>query len=113
MDRYGSSLLKIRVGMGVHVVSEAALRGGTIVKVRSLVDRQNGAPLQVDYLLHQNDGEWQVFDVIVEGISFVQTFRSVFGEVLHTKSVADVTSDLRSGRIAPAATPIERAIHKQ
>jgi phospholipid transport system substrate-binding protein len=99
MQRYGNSLLEVDPGLNVKVVSEVALRGGTIVKVMSLIDRRSGAPVPVDYLMHRNGGQWQVFDVLVEGVSFVQTFRTQFDDELRTKTVAQLTADLRAGRI--------------
>lgn len=99
MKRYGNSLLEVDPGLNVKVTSETPLRGGTIVKVMSLIDRRNGAPVPVDYLMHRNAGQWQVFDVIVEGVSFVQTFRTQFDDELRSKTLAQLTDDLRAGRI--------------
>ncbi len=113
LDRYGSSLLKIPTGLGVRIVFATSLHDGAIVKVRTLVDRTNATPMQVDYLLHKNAGEWQVFDVIPEGISFVQTFRFVFADVLHAKSLAEVTRDLRTGKILNGAVATDRVLGRQ
>jgi phospholipid transport system substrate-binding protein len=99
MKRYGNSLLEVDPGLNVKLVSDTALRNGTIVKVMSLIDRRNGAPVPVDYLMHLNAGQWQVFDVIVEGVSFVQTFRTQFDDDLRSKTLAQLTDDLRAGRI--------------
>jgi phospholipid transport system substrate-binding protein len=110
MARYGSSLLKIHPGLRVKVVSEVPLREGSIVKVVTLVDRSNGAQISVDYLFHQHAGQWQVFDVIVEGISFVQTFRIVFADVLLSKPLPAVTEDLRAGKILVGPTAIDHPL---
>ena len=99
MDRYGNSLLKMQTRLNVRVVSEQPLRDGTIIKVKSVVERRNGSPVSVDYLFHEKGGHWQVFDVIIEGISFVQTFHFVIGNQLRTESLAKLTSDLRSGAL--------------
>ncbi len=113
LDRYGSALLKIDPGLLVNVVSQTSLRDGTIVKVTSLVDRRHGAPISVDYLFHQRAGHWLAFDVVVEGVSFVQTFRAVFAEALRSKSLRDVTADLRSGRIQLGVHPAGQLPQKQ
>lgn len=99
LNRYGNSLLKVHPGLNVRVVSETPLRNGTIIKVACLIDRRAGPPVEVDYLLHQNAGRWQAFDVIVEGISFVQTFRAMFVDELRSKSLAQITEELRDDRI--------------
>lgn len=99
MKRYGNSLLQVDPGLNVKLVSETPLRNGSIVKVMSRIDRRTGAPVPVDYLMHQNAGQWQVFDVIVEGVSFVQTFRTQFDDELRSKTLAQLTDDLRAGKI--------------
>lgn len=99
MQRYGNSLLEVDPGLNVRVLSETPLRNGTIIRVVSQITRKSGAPVPVDYLFRQNDGQWQVFDVIVEGVSFVQTFRSQFADDLRTKSLGQVTADLRAGKV--------------
>lgn len=36
----------------------------------------------VDYRLRQNDGQWKIIDVIVEGVSMVSNFRSQFQDIV-------------------------------
>ncbi len=109
MTRYGNSLLEVDPGLAVKIVSETPLRGGAIVKVVSRVDRRNGAPLSIDYMFHRSAaGRWQAFDVIVEGVSFVQTLRSQFGEALQTRSLAQLTADLRANKVELSAPKSRR-----
>src|SRR3546814_8154273 len=56
--------------------SETSLPRGLGVKVSSEMLRSDGEAIPVDYLMRQSGGQWKVFDVMVEGVSFVQTFRS-------------------------------------
>jgi phospholipid transport system substrate-binding protein len=104
MLRYGNSLLEVDPGLTVKIVSTTPYRDGSIVKVLSLIDRKTGSPVAVDYLFHQNGGRWQVFDVIVEGVSFVQTFRTQFDDELRSKSLAQITADLRANKIQADAS---------
>ena len=53
----------------------------------------------VDYLMRKSGASWKVFDVMVEGVSFVQTFRSQFDAPLSNKSIKQVAADLRAGRV--------------
>lgn len=99
MGRYGSSLLDFNTRLRVRVKSETALRGGTITKVSSEMIRSAGEPIPVDYLMRKVGGQWKVFDVMVEGISFVQTFRNQFDAPLRSKSIKQVASDLRAGKL--------------
>lgn len=99
MRRYGNSLLEVEGGTDVAVTGEQPLRDGAVVRVTSQITRRAGSPIPVDYLMRRTDGTWKVFDVIVEGVSFVQTFRSQFDAALRTKSLAQLTQELRAGAL--------------
>ena len=99
MQRYGSSLLDFNTRLKVRIKSETPLRNGSIVKVSSEMLRQGGEPIPVDYLMRKVGSTWKVFDVMVEGVSFVQTFRSQFDAPLKRKSIAQVAADLKAGKL--------------
>ena len=99
MQRYGSSLLDFNTKLRVRIKSESALPRGLGVKVASELQRSGGEPIPVDYLMRQSGGTWKVFDVMVEGVSFVQTFRQQFDNELTHKSIKQVAADLRSGEL--------------
>jgi len=104
MRRYGSSLLDFNTKLRVRVKSETALPRGLGVKVSSEMLRQGGEPIPVDYLMHQSGGTWKVFDVMVEGVSFVQTFRQQFDNELTSKSIRQVATELRNGQLKADAS---------
>ena len=104
MQRYGSSLLDFNTQLRVRVKSETPLPRGLGVKVSSEMLRSGGDAIPVDYLMRQSGGRWKVFDVMVEGVSFVQTFRQQFDAELQTKSIAQVTQALRSGQLQADAS---------
>ena len=66
------------------------------MKVSTLVERRNGKTVSVDYILAPVDGEWKVFDVMVEGFSYAMTLKSAFNEDLRSKSVAQVAEQLEA-----------------
>jgi phospholipid transport system substrate-binding protein len=99
MQRYGDSLLDFNTRLRVRVKSETALPRGLGVKVSSEMLRSGGEPIPVDYLMRRSGGTWKVFDVMVEGVSFVQTFRQQFDAELTHKSIRQVAADLRSGQL--------------
>lgn len=103
MQRYGSSLLDFNSKLTVRVKSEQPLRGGSIVKVSSEFLRAGGEPIPVDYLMRKTGTQWKVFDVMVEGVSFVQTFRNQFDAPLKQKSIVQVAADLRAGKLQASA----------
>jgi phospholipid transport system substrate-binding protein len=99
MSRYGTSLLDFNTKLRVRVKSETALPGNRGVKVSSEMLRAGGEPIPVDYLMRNVGGQWRVFDVMVEGISYVQTFKNQFDAPLRQKSIAQVAADLRAGKM--------------
>ena len=99
MARYGSALINFDTGLKVRVKSETPLRNGAIVKVSSEFMRAGGQTTPVDYLMRKTGANWQVFDVMVEGVSFVQTFRNQFDAPLTSKSIKQVAADLRAGKM--------------
>jgi phospholipid transport system substrate-binding protein len=99
MQRYGSSLLDFNTQLRVRVKSEKPLERGFGVKVSSEFLRQGGEPIPVDYLMRKTGTQWKVFDVMVEGVSYVQTFRSQFDAELQRKSIRQVAAELRNGQL--------------
>ena len=103
MARYGTSLLDFNSKLRVRVKSETPLPGNRGVKVSSEMLRDGGEPIPVDYLIRNVGGQWRVFDVMVEGISYVQTFKNQFDAPLRQKGIAQVAADLRAGKMQPNA----------
>ncbi len=99
MSRYGSSLLDFNTRLKVRVKSEAPLPNGRGVRVSSEFLRQGGEPIPVDYLMRNTGSGWKVFDVMVEGVSFVQTFRAQFDGPLSRKPIAQVAAELKAGKL--------------
>lgn len=99
MQRYGSSLLDFNTKLRVRVKSETPLPRGLGVKVSTELLRSGGDPVPVDYLMRKTGNQWKVFDVMVEGVSFVQTFRQQFDAELQRKSIAQVAAELRNGQL--------------
>lgn len=102
MQRYGAALLAFDGRPRIRLKSETPLPNNRGVRVSTEILRDGGDPIPVDYLV-RNNGGWKIFDVMVEGVSYVQTFRSQFDAPLRQKSIPQVAADLRSGALRPAA----------
>ncbi|UWX04025.1 ABC transporter substrate-binding protein [Pseudoxanthomonas sp. NC8] len=100
MQRYGAALVTIEGKPRIKLKSETPLPGNRGVKVSTEVVREGGNPIPVDYLM-RNNGGWKIFDVMVEGVSYVQTFRSQFDAPLRQKSITQVAAELRAGTLQP------------
>jgi phospholipid transport system substrate-binding protein len=100
--RYGQSLLDFNQRLRVRIKSETPLPGNRGVRVSTEMLRESGDPVPVDYLLRNVNGQWKVFDVMIEGVSYVQTFKNQFDAPLRQKSIRQVAADLRAGRLQAA-----------
>ena len=49
--------------------------------------------------MRKTGSEWKVFDVMVEGVSFVQTFRNQFDGPLSRQSIPEVAAQLEAGKL--------------
>ena len=103
--RYGTALLEFNTRLQVKVTSETPLPGNRGVRVSTQMLRQGGAPILVDYLLRNVNGQWKLFDVMVEGISYVQAFKTQFAAPLAQTSIRQVAADLRAGRMQASTAP--------
>lgn len=99
LENYGDALLKVDPGLKVEVKGEKPLRGGAIVRVSTTIERKGGTAVPVDYLFRDTARGWRVFDVLIEGVSYVQTYRAQFAEQLRGSTLEQVTEELRQGRV--------------
>ena len=70
--------------------------------VRTTVRKNDGSQVQVNYSLHRTDGGWKAWDVVIEGISYVKSFRDDFDSEIDQKGLDEVIKRLESGD-TPAA----------
>jgi len=62
--------------------------------VRTVVVLDDGTEAPVDYGLVKKDSGWQVFDVTIEGISYVRNFRAEFNSEIQAKGLDAVIERL-------------------
>ncbi len=97
MQRYGSALLTIQGKPSFRAKGETALPNGRGMRVATELVRSGSESTPVEYLMRQVNGQWKIFDVNIEGISYVQTFRTQFDAPLLQKGIQQVAKDLRAG----------------
>jgi phospholipid transport system substrate-binding protein len=64
--------------------------------VRTEVKRSSGAKVPVNFSLRKTDGVWKAWDVVIEGISYVKSFRTDFGSEIQQKGLDEVIDRLES-----------------
>jgi len=93
LHRYADGLLEF----DNNRVEILPYRGDTekkITFVKTLVRLEDGTKVPVNYaLVKRNDG-WQMFDVTVEGVSYVRNFRAEFDAEIRSTSIEQVIARL-------------------
>ena len=67
---------------------------GNQALVKSQIVRIGAAPIRVDYKLYSRDGKWRVFDVVIEGVSLVKSFRDQVSLSIEQDGLAKAISKL-------------------
>ncbi len=96
MVNYGSALADFRSNM-LKVYPTNLSRGTTFATVRTEVTQTNGTRHSVDYLMHMTPRGWQAFDVHVDGVSYVKSYREDFGAQIEQQGIDPVIKRLESG----------------
>jgi phospholipid transport system substrate-binding protein len=81
---------------------------GPYATVRSRVISRRRIETPVDYRLHLRDGRWRVYDILIDHVSFVATYRAEFNRIIQLTSYETLVETLRKrppARVLPSATP--------
>jgi phospholipid transport system substrate-binding protein len=93
IDRYAGESIAYT---GEHVNGDEAT-------VQSQVVTAKGSQIPVEYRLHRVNESWTAYDVFIENVSLVGTYRSQFDRVIKAESFADLLRRLREkGQVTEA-----------
>ncbi len=68
---------------------------GQFVRVNSMIIRPNGRNIPLSYSLVSHDGQWKIYDLSVEGVSLLQSFRSQFAQVLQNSTMQILIEEMK------------------
>lgn len=69
--------------------------GGGDVMIPTRIDPGTGGPpVPINYRMHQVDGVWLVYDVVIDGISLVTNYRSSFANTVRQRGVEGLIQQL-------------------
>ena len=71
--------------------------------VRTQVRKNDGTMIAVNYSLHRTSEGWKAWDVTIEGISYVKSFRDDFGSEIDQKGLESVIERLEAGDLPASA----------
>ncbi|OLC10608.1 MAG: hypothetical protein AUH77_03875 [Candidatus Rokubacteria bacterium 13_1_40CM_4_69_39] len=97
-----SYMNRIEAYAGERILYTAEAVDGTYATVRSKVLTQRRSEILLDYRMHLRDSRWQVYDVLIDGVSFVSTYRSQFDRVIQAESYGALVERLRKRNLDTA-----------
>jgi len=68
---------------------------GDEASVQSRVTTPKGSEVGLEYRMYRADGRWTVYDIYVDGISLVSSYKAQFNRVIQRGSFADLLKQLR------------------
>jgi phospholipid transport system substrate-binding protein len=116
-----SYLGRIESYSGERIAYLAETVDGPYATVRSRIMGPRRSETTLDYRLHLDRGRWRVFDLSVDHVSFVGTYRSEFAHVIRTSSYQSLVDRMRKKKLDidllarrgekadPSALPRERS----
>jgi phospholipid transport system substrate-binding protein len=90
-DRYAE---KIESYSGEQVFYLSERTEGNYAEVRTEL-RSSKVAIPMDYRLHEKDGTWHAYDLIVDGVSLVKNYRSQFEKIIRSSSYQELVRRLR------------------
>jgi phospholipid transport system substrate-binding protein len=81
---------------GERIVYTGEAVDGEYATVRSKVITSRKTEIPIEYRLHLVNSRWAVYDVLIEGVSFVSTYRAQFNRLIQTSSYEGLMDKMRS-----------------
>jgi phospholipid transport system substrate-binding protein len=95
---------RIEAYAGERIVYTGEVLDGPYATVRSrVVTARRAADTPLDYRLHLREGRWKVYDVLIDHVSFVATYRSEFSRILQRESYPALVERLRKNSESASA----------
>ena len=101
VDNYGSALAEFTSDR-LKVFPTKVEPNADRASVRTEVIRDNGDRVPVSYSLRKTDDGWKAWDVVIEGISYVKSFREDFGAAIDQQGLDAVIERIEKGNVPVA-----------
>ena len=99
IERYSDGLLYFSSEVKLRVLPQRGELNEKITRVRTRVQMPNGGEAPVDYAFHKTAEGWKAFDVIVEGISYITTYRNQIMPDVQANGIDSVIERLSKGQL--------------
>jgi phospholipid transport system substrate-binding protein len=101
LQNYGNALLNFTAG-NFTVLPYRGDPNDTQATVRTEVKRDDGSKVPVQFTLHKTEQGWKAWDVVIDGISYVKSFKTDFASEVQQKGLDELIARLERGEIKPA-----------
>ena len=91
-----SYISKIETYGGEKIQYTAERADGEFATVSTRIITKNGTEVPVDYRMIKRADRWLVYDVSIEGVSLVSSYRTQFNKIIQTTSYNGLVSKLRN-----------------
>ena len=99
LTRYADGLVNFRSGEQFEVLPLKGNNTEKMTRVRTRLKLEKGGFVPIDYAFRKTPAGWKAFDVTVEGISYVITFRNQISPQVKQNGIEKVTEGIRTGNI--------------
>lgn len=97
---YSNSLTAYR-NQAIEVKPTRLAAADTEATVRTQVIQPGGPPIPIDYSMQKAEGGWKVFDVVIDGVSLVTTYRGTFSEQIQKGGIDALVKTLADRNRSP------------
>jgi phospholipid transport system substrate-binding protein len=103
LRNYGNALLNYTSG-NFTILPYKGDSGDNQATVRTEIKKSTGEKVPVNFSLHKTDSGWKAWDVVIEGISYVKSFKTDFAAEIQQKGLDEVITRLETeGAVKPNA----------
>lgn len=99
LNRYTEGLLEIQTKQNVEVLPLKGKNTEKLTRVRTRLTLDTGSQVPIDFAFRKTDLGWKAFDITIEGISYVMTYRNQISHRVMEEGIDKVTADIRAGNI--------------
>ena len=92
---YGKALLRYDGQEILYQPAKAGTREGTVV-VPTEVRAPGAPPIPIDYRMHSLDGDWQVYDLVIDNISLISSYRGQFRTTISRNGIDGLIAELKA-----------------
>jgi phospholipid transport system substrate-binding protein len=98
LTNYGNALLNFTAG-NFTVLPYRGDPNDTQATVRTEVKKSDGSKVPVNFTLHKTDQGWKAWDVVIDGISYVKSFKTDFASEVEQKGLDELIARLEKGDV--------------